>query len=128
MKLSEMHTQTPDRPSSSLSTSASPRQTRQNQVKITPTPITAALAGLFSALLLPFVWSQFGGSAAAGSMELIVAVLLVVALPAHAFVIGFSRSPMPTARTLHTALLKRIGAWLAAAAATVVIAQIVRTQ
>jgi hypothetical protein len=61
-------------------------------------------------------------------MELIVAFLLVVALPAHAFVMGFSRSPMPTARTLDTALLKRIGAWLAAAAATVVIAQIVRTQ
>ena len=95
---------------------------------ITPTPITAALAGLFSALVLPFVWSRFGGAASSGSMELIVAFLLVVALPAHAFVVGFGRGQVSNARTLDTALLKRIGAWLAAAAATVVIAELFRAQ
>jgi len=51
-----------------------------------------------------------------------MAFLLAVALPAHAFVVGFGRGQAPDARTLDTALLKRIGAWLAAAAATVVIA------
>lgn len=97
-------------------------------MKITPTPITAALAGLFSALVLPFVWSRFGGSASSGSVELIVAFLLAVALPAHAFVMGFGRSQVPNPRTLDTALLKRIGAWLAAAAATVVIGDVFRAQ
>ena len=91
-------------------------------MKITPTPVTAALAGLFSALVLPFVWSRFGQSDSSASMALIVAFLLAVALPAHAFVLGFGRSQAPDARTLDTALLKRIGAWLAAVAATVVIA------
>jgi hypothetical protein len=95
-------------------------------VKITPTPITAALAGFFSALVLPFVWSRFGQPGSSGSLELIVAFLLAVALPAHAFVLGFGRSQAPDARTLDTALLKRIGAWLAAAAVTVVIAGVFR--
>ncbi len=64
------------------------------------------------------VWAKFGGPAAAGGFELIVATLLVIALPAHAFVVGFSRTAEVPARTLDTALLKRIGAWLAAAAGT----------
>jgi hypothetical protein len=94
-------------------------------MKITPTPITAALAGAFSALVLPFVWSRFGASGSGGT-ELVVAFLLTVALPAHAFVIGFG-PPQPTeGRRLDTALLKRIGAWLAAAAATVVVIGIFR--
>jgi hypothetical protein len=48
-------------------------------------------------------------------------MLLVVALPAHAFVVGFGRTQAPSARSLDTALLKRIGAWLAAAAGVTVI-------
>lgn len=91
-------------------------------MKITPTPWTAALAGGFSAIVWPVMWSRFGSSASAGSVELVVATLLVIALPAHAFVVGFGRSQSPGARTLDTALLKRIGAWLAAAAATVLVA------
>lgn len=59
-------------------------------------------------------------------MELILAFLVAVALPAHAFVVGLGRSQVPDARTLDTALLKRIGAWLAAAAATVVVAGVLR--
>lgn len=97
-------------------------------MKITPTPVTAALAGLFSALVLPFVWARFGDSGSSGSVELIVAFLLAVALPAHAFVVGFGQSQVPDARTLDTALLKRIGAWLATAAATVVVAGVFRAQ
>ena len=84
-------------------------------VKITPTPVTAALAGAFSALVWPALWSRFGGSESSGSVELVIATLLVIALPAHAFVVGFGRSPASAGRTLDTALLKRIGAWLAAA-------------
>jgi hypothetical protein len=84
-------------------------------MKVTPTPATAALAGAFSAIVWPFVWARFGSSASAGSFELIVATLLVVALPAHAFVVGFGRSQVADRGSLDTALLKRIGAWLGTA-------------
>lgn len=101
---------------------------RQSTVKITPTPITAALAGLFSALVLLVVWSRFGGIAGAGNVGLIVVFLLAVALPAHAFVVGFVRGHAPAPGTLDTALLKRIVAWLAAAIATLLIAEVLRGQ
>ena len=89
-------------------------------MKITPTPATAALAGAFSAMVWPFLWSRFGGASTDGSIELIIATLLVIALPAHAFVVGFGPSQGSAPGTLDTALLKRIGAWLAAAAVTAV--------
>lgn len=50
-----------------------------------------------------------------------MSTLLVIALPAHAFVVGFGRSAEASGRTLDTALLKRVGVWLLAAAATVVV-------
>ncbi len=84
---------------------------------IRPTPWTAALAGVLAAVVWPFLWARFGGSATEGGFELVVATLLVIALPAHAFVVGLGPSAAATARTLDTALLKRIGAWLAAALA-----------
>lgn len=90
-------------------------------MNIRPTPLTAAIAGLLAALAWPLVWARFGGPAAEGGFELIVATLLVIALPAHAFVVGFSRPPALPVRTLDTALLKRIGSWLAAAAGTTVL-------
>ena len=86
-------------------------------MKLTPTPVTAALAGVFSALVWPFLWSRFGSASTDGSVELIVATLLVIALPAHAFVVGFGGNQSLGAR-IDTELLKRIGAWLLAAAAT----------
>ena len=76
------------------------------------------LAGVIAALAWPFIWSRWGGAATEGSFELIIATLLVVALPAHAFVVGFTRAQAPSARAVDTALLKRVGAWLAAAAGT----------
>lgn len=88
---------------------------------LTPTPVTAALAGAFSAITWPLLWSQFGQPGTSGSMELIVATLLVVALPAHALVMGFGYRPEPHSRKLDTVLLKRIGAWLGAAALTTVL-------
>ena len=95
-------------------------------MNITPTPITAVLAGLFSALVLPFLWSRFGGTGSVDGIGLVVAFLLVVALPAHAFVLGFGRNQMANPRTLDTALLKRVGAWLVAVAATVAVAEFFR--
>ncbi len=86
-------------------------------MNLRPTPLTAAVAGIVAALAWPFLWARFGGTAAEGGFELIVATLLVIALPAHAFVVGFGRAQAAPARTLDTALLKRIGAWLAAALA-----------
>ncbi|SDO65808.1 hypothetical protein SAMN05216303_10226 [Rhodoferax sp. OV413] len=97
-------------------------------MNITPTPLSAALAGLFSALLLPVLWSHFGGSGSADSIGLVVGFLLVVALPAHAFVLGFGRSQVTNPRTLDTALLKRIAAWLVAVAATVAVAEFLKAQ
>lgn len=86
-------------------------------MNLRPTPLTAAAAGVVAALAWPFLWARFGGAATEGGFELIVATLLVIALPAHAFVVGFGRAQATSARTLDTALLKRIGAWLAAALA-----------
>jgi hypothetical protein len=90
-------------------------------VKIAPTPITAAFAGAVAGILMPIVWSRFD----ADTLSLVAAFLLVVALPAHAFVLGFSQSHAAKSRTVDTALLKRVAAWLGAAAVTVVLAQAV---
>lgn len=91
-------------------------------MKITPTPLTAAIAGIVAALAWPYLWTRFGGQGNDGSIELIVATLLIIALPAHAFVVGFARQQ---AASLDTALLKRIGAWLAAAVATTVLRTVI---
>ena len=91
-------------------------------VKLTPTPVTAALAGAFAGIVMPMLWIRL----AADSMILVVAFLVVVAFPAHAFVVGFGRSQAANARTLDTELLKRVGAWLLSAVATTAIAQALR--
>lgn len=91
-------------------------------MKITPTLLTAALAGGFSALTWPLLWARFGQASSSGSVELIAGTLLLVALPAHALVLGFGYR-QPAASALDVSLLKRIGAWIAAAAATVLLMQ-----
>lgn len=83
---------------------------------IRPTPWTAAAAGVLAAIVWPFLWAKFGGSTEQGGFELIVGTLLVIALPAHAFVVGFGASAATAERRLDTDLLKRIGWWLSAAA------------
>lgn len=95
-------------------------------MKITPSPLSAALAGAFSALVWPILWSRLDSPTSAGSIELVMATLLVIALPAHACVVGFGRSGAPAARTLDTALLRRIGAWLAGAAVMVLLGMAIR--
>ncbi|ARN23587.1 hypothetical protein [Piscinibacter gummiphilus] len=87
-------------------------------MNITPTPITAAIAGLLAGLVMPVLWTRLGGE----SLALVAAFLLVVALPAHAFVVGFSRGEPAASRALDTALLKRVGAWLSAAVVAIVFA------
>lgn len=85
-------------------------------MNIVPTPVTAALAGVFSAIVWPLLWSKFGGSGASGSIELIVGTLLVIALPAHAFVVGFGRSL--GAKSVDMPMLQRAAMWLFAAIVT----------
>ncbi len=81
---------------------------------ITPTPVTAALAGLFSAVAWPPLWQRFGGDSNGGMVELVVATLLVVALPAHAFVVGMGAGAGTSVggSRVDKALLQRIAAWL----------------
>lgn len=96
-------------------------------MNISPTPVTAALAGVFSAIVWPLLWARFGSSTSSGTVEVVVITLLVIALPAHAFVVGFGRS-QASGRAVDTALLKRIGAWLLAAAVTAAAGAAIRGQ
>lgn len=90
-------------------------------MKITPTPWTAAAAGAVAAIAWPHLWSRFGGAGSAGSVELVIATLLVIALPAHAFVVGFGRSATAAPGAIDIALLKRVGTWLGAAIAVTLV-------
>lgn len=87
-------------------------------VKITPTLTTAILAGFAAGLVMPVLWSRL----ATDSTSLVLAFLLVVALPAHALVAGFGWQHRAGA-TLDTALLKRVGAWLLSALIATLISQ-----
>lgn len=60
------------------------------------------------------------------TMLLVVAFLLVVALPAHAFVVGLGHSQTANAGTVDTALLKRVVAWLLSAALAIGVTQALR--
>ncbi len=81
---------------------------------IRPTPFTAAIAGTLAAFAWPFANRVFGQSSGIG-LELMAAVLLLVALPAHALVVGFTPPPSVPGRRVDRALLTRVGVWLAAA-------------
>ena len=82
-------------------------------MSVTPTPATAALAGIFSGLTWPLIWPFVSGPDAAATLWLVLATLGLVALPAHAFVLGFQRQQAAEARSVDVALLTRIGSWLA---------------
>jgi len=85
-------------------------------VNLTPTPLSAAIAGAFSAWALP-AFSKWLGSDADTSFNYVIGFLLLVALPAHAGVLGLRRQKGPPAQGVDKPLLIRVGAWLAAAAA-----------
>ena len=95
-------------------------------MNMSPTLATAALAGVFSAVAFPLLWSRFVGADSSGTIEAVIITLLAIALPAHAFVVGLGPRSAVVARTVDTALLKRIGAWLAAAGITVLIGTAIR--
>lgn len=88
-------------------------------MNIVPTPVTAAMAGVFSAIVWPLLWERYGDAGSAGSIELIIGTLLTIALPAHAFVAGFGRSL--GSRNWDKPLLQRVGVWLIAAVVTAVL-------
>jgi hypothetical protein len=91
-------------------------------VALRPTPWTAAAAGAVAALAWPFLWDRFGAEAASGAgIGLVVASLLLIALPAHALVIGFARPERTDARSIDRPLLVRIACWTLAAAATTLV-------
>ncbi len=76
------------------------------------------MAGIVAALAWPHLWARFGGPETEGSVELIIATLVVIALPAHFLVVGVGQSNQPSGGKLDTALLKRVAAWLGGAAGT----------
>jgi len=95
-------------------------------MSLTPTPFTAALSGVFSGLTWPLIWPFFQGPAALGSLWLMLGTVVLVALPAHAFVLGFKRRQMVGAEMTDSALLVRVGAWLACAAIAAVLVSMIR--
>lgn len=90
-------------------------------VKITPSITAATLVGAIAGFVMPLLWSRL----ASDSTYLTVAFLLVVALPAHAFVAGFGWQHR-AGTTLDTALLKRVGAWLLSAVIATAISQAIQ--
>ena len=68
--------------------------------RIKPSPTGAALAGVFSAIVWPIVWTRYGGAASGGSVELVVATLRGIAVPAPECVFGERGAPGPRAREL----------------------------
>jgi hypothetical protein len=73
-----------------------------------PTLVTAALAGVFSGVVWPLIWPL-------STLWLMLGTMVLVVLPAHAFVVGFKRPPAIGPGTLDPALLIRVGAWVACA-------------
>lgn len=91
-------------------------------MKLLPSPVTAALAGAFAGVVMPVLWPRLEND----GTVLVIAFLLVVALPAHAFVVGFGRDQTRDARTIDAALLARVGVWLFCAVAAAAVARILR--
>lgn len=85
-------------------------------MKLTPTPITAALAGIFAGVAMPLLWPRLGGE----TLNWVFAFLLVVALPVHVLVVGFNPPRESAGKcAVDTALFKRVAVWLLAALATI---------
>jgi hypothetical protein len=91
-----------------------------------PSPVSAALAGVFSAAVWPLLWSRFVVPGSGGTIEAVLITLLIIALPAHLFVVGLRPKQTAPARGVDTALLKRIGAWVGAAAIVLLAGMLIR--
>lgn len=91
-------------------------------MKLTPTPITAAIAGLFAGIVMPLIWPRLGDE----TLNWVFAFLLVIALPMHVLVVGFNQSRDPAGKGgVDAALIKRVAVWLATAVAAVALMKIV---
>ncbi len=84
-------------------------------MNLTPTPVTAAMAGAFSGLTWPWVWPYFSGVAALDTVWLMLGTVVLIGLPAHAFVLGFRPARPVVAKAVDAALLLRVASWLASA-------------
>ncbi|HSC62216.1 MAG TPA: hypothetical protein VLD35_01165 [Caldimonas sp.] len=82
-------------------------------MRVSPTPVTAALAGIFSGLTWPVVWPLVARGDTSATLWLVLATIALVAMPAHAFVLGFQRREAAAAGGVDVALLTRIASWLA---------------
>ena len=89
-------------------------------MKLTPTPITAAIAGLFAGIVMPLIWPKLGDE----TLNWVFAFLLVIALPMHALVVGFNPPREAGQGGWNSALIKRVAVWLAAAVAAVALTRI----
>lgn len=90
------------------------------KMNFSPTPLTAALAGLFSALALPAATRWLGQGSGEG-MLFVVVFLVVVVLPAHAFVLGLQPAEGAPSRSVDRPLVMRTVSWVAAAVAGTVV-------
>ena len=89
---------------------------------LTPTPITAAIAGLFAGIVMPLIWPKLGDE----TMYWVFAFLLVIALPMHALVVGFKPARDAAGRGgIDAAVLKRVAIWLVAGIASVALMKII---
>ena len=95
-------------------------------MSLTPTPVTAALCGIFSGIAWPLLRPVLTGTESASGIGLILGTVVLVALPAHAFVVGFNRRQVVGAGAFDSALLVRIGFWLSSAAISAVLVSIFR--
>ena len=91
-----------------------------------PTPVTAALCGIFSGIAWPLLRPVFTGSESSSGLWLVLGTVVLVALPAHAFVVGFKRRQVVGAAAFDSALLVRIGFWLLSAAISAVLVSVFR--
>lgn len=88
-------------------------------MQIRPTPLTAAVAGIVSALVMTVVWPRLGQD----SLTWVLAFVLVIALPLHVFVVGFGRA-REAGSGADPALIRRVAVWLLAGLATLGIGQL----
>ncbi len=95
-------------------------------MSLTPTPVTAALSGVFSGLAWPLLWPLVNGAGASATVGLVLGTVGLIALPAHAFVVGFKPQQTARAGSIDAALLVRVSAWLACAAITAVLVSVYR--
>ena len=91
-------------------------------MRITPTPITAALAGIVAGTAMSVFWLRLADD----TMLMVVAFLLAVALPAHAFVVGFGPNQTVGGGAVDKALLTRGVVWLLSAALAIGVMQALR--